>query len=162
MRANRHRSLAPGIHRVFRPASRAGREQIDLIRASLQSGQPIELRVSGPCMRPWAFTGDRIVVEPLESRPKKGMILLSRHGDELFAHRVVRTRRNGEILTRGDLSSTNDSWSRRPDILGRVVTVRSQLGFAMRLDRRSLEVVGLVCAPVLRGSMVVAKRLRRF
>ena len=127
-----------------------GEEEIVLIRQALESGQRVELRVNGSCMRPWAFNGDHIAVERLDSKPRRGMILLTQHGDEILVHRVIRLGRDGSILTRGDLSDVADTWVHPIAILGRVAAIRSKHGYCLSLYLPGVPVAGLLTALPIR------------
>jgi hypothetical protein len=135
-----------------------GDEEIDLLRRALELGQRVELHVRGSCMRPWAFSGDRIAVERLRGDPRKGMILLTQHGEEIHAHRVIRIGRDGTVLTRGDLSASADAWIHRSAVLGRVKTIRAERGFALPVALPGLGPLGLLTAPLFR----LLRRARRW
>jgi hypothetical protein len=130
---------------------------VDLLRR----GSPLPVRLSGSCMRPWAFPGDRLIVAPLAGPVRLGMVVLTRARGVVRAHRVVAVSRAGRVRTRGDLEPVADAWVDRDDVLGQVVEVRSHLGYRLRLDRPGVAWVGRWSAPLWRVLRELVRRRGR-
>ena len=127
----------------------AGTEQIALLTEALRKGQTLELGVNGPCMRPWARTGNLLIVVPLTGRARRGAIVLVTDGEHVYAHRVLRVGEDGGVQTQGDLSDAVDPWRPAAQVLGRVTGVRRR-GLVWPLGWRVVELFGLGLAPLLR------------
>ena len=134
-------------------------DQIELLSDLLRLGQPVDVRVAGPCMRPWAFGGDRLRVEAMRRPLRRGDVVLTRTETGLFAHRVVSVAAR-TVRTRGDLSDVADPDWRPDQVLGQVVAVQSKWGYRLPLDARLLGLVGLWAAPGFRMGVRCWRRLR--
>lgn len=126
----------------------------------LRRGEPVELRLAGPCMRPWAFGGDTVGVAPLLGPPRRGWVVLIRDDDTLLAHRVLRVRPD-RIETRGDLSTVPDPPWRPDQVVGRIVWASGRLGLRVPLGGSVAPLLGLVAAPLLRLAHRVVRSGRR-
>lgn len=134
-------------------------EQIELLRALLERGRSIWLTAQGPCMRPWIFSRDRVLLEPLDEAHWGDVVVLS--GDRsLLVHRVVETRA-GEVRTRGDLSAHDDGWVESDQVLGRVTRVKRTGGREWPLDGLAVGAAGGLAAPLLRRAARCVGPLRR-
>jgi hypothetical protein len=127
----------------------SAREQLDLVLELLRRGQALELRLGGPCMRPWAFGGDSLRIEPLITPPRPGWVVLVRDGEGLLAHRVLHIA-NERVWTRGDLSTVPDPPWLLEQVVGRVVSARGRLGVTVPLGGRLAPLIGLAASVWLR------------
>ncbi|HZM90064.1 MAG TPA: signal peptidase I [Blastocatellia bacterium] len=101
---------------------------LEQARQLLSRSLPVELRMSGSCMRPAIEDGDIITLEPVNGDPiKQGdIVLYHSRFDTAVIHRVIRLERASSercIVTRGDAASHNDSPVPLHRILGRVKRV---------------------------------------
>jgi hypothetical protein len=135
-------------------------EQVGLLLDLLRRGQSVELRLGGLCMRPWAFEGDRVRLEPLTERPRRGEVVMLRGERGLLAHRVLHAGPD-RVLTRGDLSAAADPPWRYAEVLGRVVAIEHRVGLRVPLDGRLLPLLGWAAAPCLRGLQRAWRWLQR-
>lgn len=105
----------------------------ELLRALLEDGLPVELRVTGSSMSPFVRSGDVIVVSPRPAAAiRLGDVVAFLRGEKrLVVHRVVRRRGDG-FLTRGDASPRADGRVAGGEILGAVERV-TRTGERVRL-----------------------------
>jgi signal peptidase I len=101
---------------------------LDQARQLLSRSLPIELRMSGTCMRPAIEDGDIITVVPITDEPVKqgDIVLYHSRFDTAVIHRVIRLERSSSercIVTRGDAASHNDGPVPMHRVIGRVKRV---------------------------------------
>jgi len=79
-------------------------ELMPIICSALQRGQHVRLTATGGSMRPFMHNGDVVELEPLDSLPARGDVVLVRCGSErerYVLHRVVRVE-SEKLFIRGD------------------------------------------------------------
>lgn len=127
-------------------------ELMPIICAALKRGQRVRLTVTGGSMRPFLHAGGIAELEPVDSAPLVGDVLLVRCGSEpgrYVLHRLVRV--EGEkLFLRGDAQEYSDGPFAQKDVLGRVVEYCSK-GRVYRLDSGLYRFLGrawLLCFPL--------------
>lgn len=116
-----------------------------LMRAVLEKGSRIRLRVRGKSMKPFIQDGDQITLAPLSHRPLSlgDVVAFCRSNEQqkrLVIHRIVDRQENGFVI-QGDGVSCESEVVLPFDILGRVVEVRRKgrrLRFGLGPERRFL------------------------
>jgi hypothetical protein len=93
---------------------------VAMLRDSLRSGEPIEIRACGLSMWPRLDDGAVVRVEPcLGDGLRSGDVVLFERGGRLLLHRVLRVARS-RVLTKGDACVDPDGWVPRHQVLGRL------------------------------------------
>ncbi|HEV2722848.1 MAG TPA: S24/S26 family peptidase, partial [Thermoanaerobaculia bacterium] len=97
----------------------------DIIAELLARGHRARFTAVGDSMHPFIRSGQRLVVEPVDSRAlRRGDVVLARLERGLTVHRVVRIEtRGGEvagIVTRGDNCPLDDSPFSPAQLVGRI------------------------------------------
>jgi signal peptidase I len=83
------------------------------------------LAIEGGSMEPTITRGDLIVVTPLESEIRPGMILTMGVNGRIVTHRVIAVLPDGSLVTRGDANGLDDDWQGKP------ITVFGQYAFTI-------------------------------
>ena len=99
----------------------------------LLAGGRMWVRGRGPSMMPTIRPGDRVLLEPVSRRLRKGDIVAVRADRCILVHRVVECRTH-TIRTRGDASPSVDAPSSRSSIVG-VATAVIRKGRVVALTR---------------------------
>jgi hypothetical protein len=134
------------------PISIAAHELMPIICSALQRGQHVRLTATGGSMRPFLHNGDVVEIEPLDSLPMMGDVVLVRCGsdDERYVlHRLVRVK-GEKLFIRGDAQAYCEGPFTRGDVLGRVTKCYSN-GRVRRLDSGLWRFAGLawhLCVPL--------------
>ncbi len=128
------------------------RELMPIIRSALERRQHVRLTATGGSNLPFIHNGDVVELEPVDSLPVVGDVVLVQCGSELeryVLHRVVRV--NGEMLfLRGDAQEVCDGPFTQVDVLGKVTNIY-HYGRVRRLDRGIWRFAALVwhrCVPL--------------
>jgi signal peptidase I len=99
----------------------------DVIADALASGNRIRFRAAGTSMLPTIRDGDLITIAPVAPNEiVAGDVLLCRHGDRLFAHRLVAVTRQGPermLELRGDCNTDADAIVSERAIVAKVIDV---------------------------------------
>jgi hypothetical protein len=144
------------------PISIAARELMPIICSALQRGQRVRMTATGGSMRPFLHNGDVVELEPLDSLPVMGDVVLVRSGRERYVlHRLVRVK-GGKLFIRGDAQEYCEGPFTRGDVLGRVTRCCSN-GRVRRLDSGPWRFAGLawhLCAPLNLWLLRCAVQLR--
>ncbi|MGD0399268.1 MAG: S24/S26 family peptidase [Syntrophobacteraceae bacterium] len=128
------------------------RELMPVILAALQRGQHVRLTATGGSMRPFLHNGDVVELEPLDSLPVIGNVVLVRCGSDrerYVLHRLVRVK-GEKLFIRGDAQTSCEGPFTQGDVLGRVTKCYSN-GRTRRLDSGLWRFAGLawhLCAPL--------------
>jgi len=93
---------------------------------ALRDSHSLRFHIRGWSMWPKLGEGDVVVVDPTEEACP-GDIVLSYRGDECVAHRLV-SRRNGQIVTRGDAVECSDPPMPESSLMGKVVRIERASG----------------------------------
>jgi len=104
--------------------SREAPRSIGLMRAWLATGADLMLDASGGSMSPTYRDGDRLRVRAIsETHPLQpdDVVVFERAG-RLVAHRLVRVRSDGRLLTQGDFHGESEEPVDPRDVIGRVVS----------------------------------------
>ncbi|MEN6439421.1 MAG: S24/S26 family peptidase [Syntrophobacter sp.] len=141
------------------------RQFMPVIRDALESGQHVRMTARGSSMFPFIRGGDVVALEPLETTPVVGDIVLAQcasaaEGERYVLHRVVRVG-GGAFFLRGDSQKDCEGPFLREDILGRATLVIHN-GREHRLDRGIYRLAGLSwnrCAPL---NIWIFQLIRRF
>lgn len=102
----------------------AGGAGVHVARAQLAAGRPLRARAAGQSMWPFVREGEELVVWPIAGGPEVGDVVLVVLGGELVLHRVVRVRRGGGVVTKGDAELGVDPPIDAGDVLGRLAPRR--------------------------------------
>lgn len=105
----------------------------ELVCEVLRAGGRMWVRGRGPSMTPTIRPGERVLLEPLARRPRRGDIVAVRAERCILVHRVVECRTD-TIRTRGDASPSVDAPSTYASILG-VATAVIRKGRVVALTR---------------------------
>lgn len=144
----------------MRPDRGARRARGRLLTARLLGdGFTVRVRVDGSSMWPSLERGSEVEIVPLRGAPRSGDIVftsLARHGERL--HRVVRTRPDGRVQTRGDACLRLDPAVPRAAVLGTLRRVRGRGGRWRRCAPRPL---AWLLAAVLLGVSALSLALGR-
>lgn len=106
---------------------------LDVSDRLLTAGCRVRFRASGLSMRPAIRDGDTVTVESVApSAVKPGDVLLYRHKQRPFAHRVVAIEQDGDNVVgftlRGDAKAGCDAPVKPEQIIGRVVFRERSIG----------------------------------
>lgn len=88
------------------------------------SGQAHWHSVAGYSMWPFLQTGDSVWIEPLESTPKIGDIVLLRFPNLLIIHRVTHVHADGSVTAWGDFNLHADPVAQPEQIVGAAIAIR--------------------------------------
>jgi len=141
----------------------SARELMPIVCSALQRGQRVRLTATGGSMRPFIHNGDVVELEPLNSQPAIGDVVLVRCGseqDRYVLHRVVRVKR-GKIFIRGDAQDHREGPFTQEDVFGRVTRSYSK-GRIHRFDSGPYRLAGLAwlrCCPLSVWLLRVAVQL---
>lgn len=97
-----------------------------MAHAAVQQGQALWVTVNGDSMRPLIVSGDRILIEPVDS-PRIGDLITFYEMSTLCTHRVIgRVKKAGELLlrTKGDCCGQWDLPIPVESILGKVAVIQ--------------------------------------
>ena len=99
----------------------------ELAVEALRNGQTLRYIAHGDSMRPFVMNGDRLTIQPIETAPQIGDVLLCALPPFGVVHRVVAMDAvNQRYLIQGDASQIADGWFERRDILGKLVHIDRQ------------------------------------
>ncbi len=135
-----------------------------IIGAALQRGQHVRLAVTGGSMRPFMHAGDIVELEPIDSLPSVGDVLLVRCGSDperYVLHRLVRVK-GEKLFIRGDAQECCEGPFVQQDVLGRVAGSYSN-GRVRRFESGLWHFLGLawcVCFPLSAWLLRLAVQLK--
>ena len=109
----------------------------------LTRGLAVRFVARGQSMVPYILDGDRVEIEPLDSKmPCPGAVVLSCSDDRLILHRVVRIREDptgAYVTTKGDAVASADPEIQLEQVLGQLRRIKltpKQLAKRLLLVRR--------------------------
>lgn len=141
-----------------------GSQIIPVIRSALERGQRVRLTVNGASMLPFIRDGDLVELEPMNSLPSRGDVVLVQLPDGPYVlHRVVRCERD-EFFLRGDFQKCCQGPFTQRDLLGRVI-LSYHKGRGRSLGTGVWHLAGLFwirCHPVGVWLLPIGLRIRRF
>lgn len=104
------------------------------------------VREAGESMAPLVRAGDLLRLVPVDpGRVRAGDLIAFRQGEALVVHRVLR-RTRARVLTKGDALARADAPVAAPDVLARVVAVRTPAGRSIDFTRPGWRLVGRLLA----------------
>jgi hypothetical protein len=122
----------------------------------LRTAGRLRLQVGGWSMLPSVFPGDTLVIEKSESCDvTEGDIVLFSRDRRLFAHRVIATPSEADIVTQGDSMPTPDPAVRSEEMLGKVVQI-SRNG-RLITPRKRMRLRERAIAAAVRNSEIAAR-----
>ncbi|MHC1727797.1 MAG: S24/S26 family peptidase [Syntrophobacteraceae bacterium] len=139
-------------------------ELIPIICSALMRGQHVRFAATGGSMRPFIHDGEVVELEPLNSLPALGDVVLVRCGSgsrRYVLHRVVRVKGEKHFI-RGDAQQYCEGPFVQEDVLGRV-TRQHIGGHVRRLDSGPWHHAGRawqLCAPLSVWLLHLAVRVR--
>ena len=119
-------------------------ELMPIICSALQRGQHVRLTATGGSMLPFMHNGDMVELEPLDSLPAIGDVVLVRCGSDserYVLHRLVGVK-GEKLFIRGDAQEHCEGPFTQGDVLGRVTKSYSN-GRVRRLDSGLWRFAGL-------------------
>jgi signal peptidase I len=110
------------MHKMF--------DEIETVKAVLESGSLVELRATGYSMFPTLRSGDRVIIKPVVNGelPVQGSVVVCVENGKLVLHRLVEMKNdasgNSFYITRGDsIMESDQPWSQN-QLLGIAVSYK--------------------------------------
>jgi phosphorylcholine metabolism protein LicD len=130
-------------------------QRIDLLAKILKQETQVEL----PVRPPWLLNqqdygnfilyGDILTIKALNMPIHKDIIVLVGTLDRLSIQQVVEVIPNEKIRLKSFFQGQDDTWCTASNIIGQVITLRSRLGFAIRLDLKIIQLMLQVIMPLM-------------